>query len=172
MQWYMTLYLPFVVAESKEERGVSVKAKLLRWLFFTILFPLVPIAYAYARAASLGPPVEFRELVARGGLLLLAVGLCAGGIGDLLLTGKRWLSIKVAAGGFCGLCAFGAGIYYPVPSEAYTESITRGIPLAETLNIGFSFWLSVVLYGVSIFTSLVCVGIVELEAKLREEKQS
>ncbi len=149
------------------------RAKLGKWLFFSILFPLLPLGYVYVKGFLVGPEVGLHELVARGGLLLLAAGLAAGGIGDLLLSGSKWLWIKVSAGGFCTLAAVSAALYYGDLSDAYTESLLRRVPLKETLNIGLAFWVSVILYSAAVFTSLVCVLVAELEApKRREDKES
>jgi hypothetical protein len=45
--------------------------RLVKWFFFSILFGLLPLALAYSKAVSVGPAVTFKDIVARGGLLLL-----------------------------------------------------------------------------------------------------
>lgn len=148
----------------------NIAARLARWFFFSVLFALLPLAFAYVKALSVGPTVGLQELVARGGLLLLAAGLSAGAIGDLLLSDKRWMALKVSAAGFCVSNAVGASLYFVVVSDAYTMSLARRTPLETNLNVGFAFWLSVILYGVAVFTSLVCVWVTALESLSKEQE--
>lgn len=134
-------------------------AKIARWFFFSILFALIPLVFAFSKVQAVGPEVDLRSLIARGGLLLIAAGLSAGAIGDLLLSGTDWLKTKVSAGGFCALNMVAASLFYVVVSDAYTLALRDNEPVEANMDVGFVFWLSVILYGLAIFTSLIFVWI-------------
>ncbi len=121
--------------------------------------------FAYAKAESVGPSVGIKQLVARGGLLLVAAGLSAGAIGELIASDQQWETNKYIAGGSGLVVAVGASLYFVVVSDAYTLSLTNRQPLEENLNVNFAFWFSLVSYVVAVYVSLVGVWVAAEESE-------
>ena len=90
---------------------------------------LVPFAFSYGKASLVGPPLPLSELVARGGLLLVAVGLAPGAIGDLIGSeGEENRAARLVVGGLCAIIAVSASLFYVVVPDAYTKAMARGTP--------------------------------------------
>jgi|SRR5215218_1771005 len=140
---------------------MTTREKLIKWGIFSILFALVPFAFSYGKASLVGPPLPLSELVARGGLLLVAVGLATGAIGDLIGSeGEENLAARLVVGGLCAIIAVSSSLFYVVVSDAYTKAMAKGIPLEKTeLNMQLAIILTIVLYIAAVVGSGACIAI-------------
>jgi hypothetical protein len=145
-----------------------VRAMLAKWFFFSIMFGLLPLLTAYIKAISVGPSVSFKDLVARGGLLLVAAGLSAGAIGELIASGREYATLKYLAGGPCILIVVAASLVFMMASDAYTLSLRRKESLEAHLNTEFTFWFSIVVYVASVIGSLVGVWVAASESRIEK----
>lgn len=144
------------------------KRKLAKWFFFSILVGLLPIVSSYIKAVSVGPPTTLKDVVSRGGLLLVATGLSAVAIGELMAAGREREMLKYLAGGPCLLVVASACLYYPVVSDAYTLALKSDQSLETLLNVDFAFWFSLIAYATAIYGSLVGVWVADIESRNRE----
>jgi hypothetical protein len=102
-------------------------------------------------------------LIARGGLLILAVGLSAGAVADLLATGgDKYVSSKMGVGGLCLANLFLAAIFYSFVSEVYTKALQDGTALEDLMDIYSVSLISVFSYGAAVVTGGACVVIAVL----------
>ncbi len=73
---------------------------LLRWGLFGVLIALLPIAANKISAVTDGSPLPADELLARGELLLVSVGVCAAAIGELFAKDMgSMLNLRLGIGG-------------------------------------------------------------------------
>jgi hypothetical protein len=125
--------------------------KLLRWFIFSVVISLLPLAFYYVRAMTDGKAVSLPELLARGELLLIAVALAADAIGDLLASKSAGM-LKTIAGGGCVITVGFSSFYF---ADVSTKTAA---------NVTVVFWMSLVLFAVSMISSACCKWLAE-EAK-------
>ncbi len=148
-----------------------IRQKLLRWGGFSVAFPLVPLGVVYGKAEIIGPLVTISELIARGGLLIFAVGLVAGAMADLLtIGGNRFTSYKIGVGALCLVILFIAAVFYTFVSDAYTLALQNRIPLEDTMNVGTATGISLVIYGVAVVVGGACVVMATLDERASIEE--
>jgi hypothetical protein len=143
---------------------LTLREKLIKWGVFSVVFALVPFGFAYGNAALVpgGPPLSIPALLARGGLLLVAVGLATGAIGDLIgSAGDRYRSLKLLVGGLCATTAVMASLFCVVVSDAYTSALKHKDPLTDYLNIPLTVTLSAVLYVGAVVSSGACIALAD-----------
>jgi hypothetical protein len=73
--------------------------KLVRWIMFSVLMSLVPLAASYFGLRLDRRPVHLEMLVARGELLLICTTLGAAAIGELFPSGRENAIGKMFAAG-------------------------------------------------------------------------
>ncbi|MGO8089060.1 hypothetical protein AB9E29_18200 [Rhizobium leguminosarum] len=129
-------------------------ARILRWLFFTILLSLIPILASYIQlSANKAALISLTSVLRQGDLFLLCSGFCASALGELIgLERKRWPGAKIMVGGAATLvmllCVF---LYAAIRNSSVTESI-------EFLaNISISIFI----FGAII--SVACVALSEMK---------
>jgi hypothetical protein len=142
---------------------LALHEKLIKWGVFSVLLALVPFAFACGKASLVGPSITVPELVARGGLLLVAVGLATGAIGDLIgSAGGKYRGAKLAIGGLCAITAVMASFLYVIVNDAYTRALEQQVPLEDTpLNVPMAVGLSVALYVGAVLGSGACIALAE-----------
>lgn len=144
----------------------STRERLVRWIGFSVVFPLIPLLAVYGKASLVGPPVTLTLLVARGGLLILSFGLSAGAIADLLTVGgDRYGSSKMTIGVLSLVNLLAAAIFYTVLSDAYTVALETGTPLEQSLSIDTATVLSLIIYLSAVVMGGVCIFIATLAEK-------
>lgn len=125
----------------------------------------------YGKAALTGPAVTLGELIARGGILLLAVGLSAGAIADLLMVSEgRFTSFKIGAGSVCLANLLAAATFYTFVSDVYTISLQQGSPLEESMSISIAAIISTFSYTAAVVTGGACVVVAGLAEKATMEE--
>src|SRR5687768_12360534 len=107
--------------------------RLVQWVFFSVLLSLIPLVVNVIKVHKFGLPsgmvridesaLSVFELMAyKGDVLLLAVGLSAAGIGDLISSGlgPSWMiAFKLALGGVCLANLIAACLLYPFIEQVY-----------------------------------------------------
>jgi hypothetical protein len=107
--------------------------KSCRWLLFTVIFALIPLAGVFLHPLFLGKPAALQPVVAHGELLIISVALAADALGDLIASSKAWEVPKLVAG---GVCAISIGLASLLFSEVYfDESVRPEIVLTTSLWI-------------------------------------
>ena len=121
-----------------------------RWLVFGVVLGLLPILFNFMYIVTI-PKIglSWGILLGRGELLLLAVGLCAGALGDLVLMRRGWGTFKIVATGLCVIEIASSSAYFMIVSGRYS--------LEEQVDLGAVVIVSVVLYTVAVVSSGLCV---------------
>jgi hypothetical protein len=112
---------------------VEIRLKLLKWIFFEIIFALLPLVFDWADGAIHGKGTSLAKVLGRGELLLVSVAIMAAAIGDLVKGGlnSRIRSLKVSLVGFGMILATGATWLYAEVAVAPCES--SGIAMRVTV---------------------------------------
>lgn len=79
------------------------RAKLRRWLIFSVFLALLPFGFNALLALALGPSLRASYLFGGGELILLAVGLCTAGLGDALAVPHRREAARDVLIAFCAV---------------------------------------------------------------------
>ena len=136
--------------ESRYDPGRGMDTQFWKWLVFGVALALMPIGFHFMYIVTV-PRLElsWSILLGRGELLLLAVGLSAGAMGDLVLMRPGWGAFKVVTTGICAAnIAFSSG-YFMLVSGRYG--------LGEQTESGAVVIISIVLYAVAVISSGLCV---------------
>ena len=93
--------------------------KIIRWGIYTVLLALVPLTFSMFRLAIRGDDISLKEsmftVLSRGDLLLIAVILCGGAMGELSYAGRSYRVLKmVSAGGATIILLFSAFLFADV----------------------------------------------------------
>ncbi len=121
-----------------------------KWLVFGVVLGLLPIGFNLMYVLTI-PKIElsWAVLFGRGELLLLAVGLCGGALGDLVLMKPGWGTFKLVATGFCVIDVAAASAYFMIVSGRYA--------LEAQPDSAATVIISMVLYAVAVVSSGLCV---------------
>lgn len=91
-----------------------------KWLSFGVALALLPIAFNLLYALTVtGVKLTLALFFGRGELLLIAVGLCAGALGDLILMQHRWKALKMVTTVVCIADIAFASFYFAIVSGDY-----------------------------------------------------
>jgi hypothetical protein len=141
--------------------------RLVKWIVFGVVLGLIPVAFKVGWIKLTGEPSEFGlakeqtltwfELASyKGELLLLAVGISAAGIGDLLGSGlldPPWPALKILVGGFCLINLMLGCMLYAVISEVYQRF---GLEQIATVTL-----FSLISFIGAVIASGVCVALAQ-----------
>jgi len=139
------------------------RKRLVKWVGFSVGFPLVPFLILLGKSALIvptvsAPPMNPLDLmILRGTLLALAVGLAAGAMGELAANAKEWGGSEVAALALSAASALAAMTYYALVSDAYATALYNRLGVERFMNVGVAIGLSVFLYATAIATGAWCV---------------
>jgi hypothetical protein len=105
--------------------------KLVRWLLFSVLIALTPLATSYMgmRLDSQAPAAY--ALTARGELLLISGTIASAAVGELIPAGRAKAAQKLLAGGSCLLLVLFSSLFFAAiqarqhanPVRVFTTSI-------------------------------------------------
>lgn len=113
---------------------------------FSVALALLPVLFNALYAVTVDElPLTLGFLFGRGELLLLAVGLAAGALGELTMMKAGWGAFKLIATGFCSAVLAAASFYFAIVSGKYAVE-----PEAETgavVVISLALYLGAVLSG-------------------------
>lgn len=73
--------------------------KIIKWLIFSVVLALLPFAFNYLRLSSRSIDPTFINIFGNGELLLVAAGIAAAAVGDLIGSGSGHKIAKLFAGG-------------------------------------------------------------------------
>jgi hypothetical protein len=140
------------------ERGAGNEAKrmaekLVRWLVFSVIFALLPLAFNYLRISIRGTAPTLALLLSRGELLLVCAAIAATAIGELIGSGGERKIAKYVAGGGCVFVLFLASALFAEISTA----IYSGAPV----NSEFVSNSSIFVFGFTLISSTSCIVLVE-----------
>lgn len=105
--------------------------RMIKWLIFSVLIALLPILFNLLFAMTYGGEIALTRLLGRGELLLIAVGLCATALGDVLFANgsftrsrpRLWRALRLVVGGACVLVIAASSFYYALASERYSQGL-------------------------------------------------
>lgn len=118
---------------------------LIRWLIFSVLLGLLPIAASLLRLLTRGDAPSVASLIAHGELLLPTASISAAAIGELLGSEGRRRTLGLISGGVATLVLMLSCFYY----AEVTGAVPGVRPLDSTIvsGISFSFYLCAVVAG-------------------------
>lgn len=116
--------------------------KLSKWFGFGVLVALAPLAVRMIDV--IGSPAWLPPVIGRGELIIVACGLCAAAIGDLISASRGSVPLRILTGALTALLLLTSSIYY--------GSVSEGLRPAEEVA-----WFSLWIYGFSVVT---CAGAV------------
>jgi hypothetical protein len=93
--------------------------KLTKWFLFGVVIALLPILFNYFQLRARATPATFDDITGRGELLLVAAGIAAAAVGDLLGTGPALKTLKVVAGAFSVIILMTASLFFADVAAGY-----------------------------------------------------
>lgn len=109
---------------------------LFRWLIFGVIIGMVPLAADATRLWVHGTPVRLESLIGNGQLLIIVAVICAGGLGEVIGSGRTRSALKLLCGGAATVILMLASVAYTFVQG--TTSGNPGDPAFVTLG---SVWL-------------------------------
>ena len=132
--------------------------KVVRWLVFTVLLALVPIAFSIFRLSTRDGSIPLADSVGSvlsgGELLLIAAILCGGAAGELFGAGPRFRVLKVLSSG--------AAILLLLFSAMYFADVTAIRLSGGTLDNVLVQQTSVQVFFAAVVCSASCISLSEL----------
>ena len=141
------------------------KAKLARWVLFSIIFALIPLFVDFIAELTRtnGQSASFGR---HGELYLLASAMCAVGVGEILGVNQKFVIAKIAAGGAALLIiGLATALYTISASDAAAELVKQA---GDAKTSGADFYKGVVGYSwlMFVFSCIVstsCIALSEVE---------
>jgi hypothetical protein len=137
-------------------------ARLSKWLLFGVLFALIPIGIRWLFVKTSGQSAGLEELVNRGELCLIPIGITSSALGDAALFERKYQTARVWDLALCGGNLLAAASYY-----GYVSSRDGSDPVDET----FVLRASAVMFLMAACASGVCFGVSERERKRAERER-
>jgi hypothetical protein len=131
---------------------MGVGGRLLKWLIFSVLLALLPLAYNCLHVLTRNGSLSLASLLGKGELLLIAASISAAAVGSLIGGSKDSLILKFVAGGGSVLLLGLTSLYY--------VDITLPAP-GEILNAAVISWTSLAIFGLSVIAGAGCVALEE-----------
>lgn len=114
-------------------------AKLARWVVFTILFSLIPLAVDFvSEIARSSGVVEMSSFGRHGELYLLASAICAVGLGEVLGVNDKYNIYKILAGGGAVVIITAATALYTISASDAVNALTHASATGTLPNESFS----------------------------------
>jgi hypothetical protein len=123
-----------------------------KWMIWSVLLSLSPFVLELLSLLTMsaqGASLRWSAPIERGQLLLVCAGLGATGVGDLIGTSDRALSMKRYAGGSSVLIVLLAAGYYATASSPAVQN--------REIVVG----VSVMLYLLTLVVSFACISLAE-----------
>ena len=118
---------------------MSLSAKLAKWLVFSVLLGLLPIAFNYLRVLTRSGDPTLESLLGKGELLLIAASISAAALGHLIGSGKDWMVAKIFAGGGAVIVLGLASLYFADIAAAHvSQQLNPGV-IAGSSQLFFLF---------------------------------
>lgn len=137
-----------------------VLTRVVRWLLFTVCVALLPFVFFWVRAAQHGEPSRPADVLGSGDVYLVAVGVAAAGVGEVLGSrARRHPAVLLLAGGFALLVLLWAALLFADVASARTPANGTGAPRApdpEAVAV-MSTWV----LGAAVVAGGLCVGLAE-----------
>ena len=138
------------------QQAQAVGDVLVHWLLFSVLFALLPIAFALIRMLCTGDTIGLVPLFARGDLLLISVGLASNAVGESLAgptLGRRPRSFAL---GSCVLLVAVASFWYSEAQQAQAALTLLGnrqaVNSLTSTTVG-----SLGIFMVTVLASFTCI---------------
>lgn len=129
--------------------------KLTRWFLFGVIVALLPVIFNYLHLRTRASSVSFDDIAGRGELLLVAAGIAATAIGDLLGSSASMKVPKIIAGGFSVIVLGLASLYFADVAAAYLSN--QNINAHIVSNTSLTLLLSAIVTGGS------CIALAEVK---------
>lgn len=126
----------------------------LKWMLFSVVVALTPIAFNWLRLVSRVAPGKepaLSDLLGRGELLLVAAGLTAGALGDLLGGDSRQRIWKLVIGA--------AAVIVLSACSYYFADVSAGFAKGEAIRTDVVSRTSIWMFVSAVITGAVCVGL-------------
>jgi len=128
--------------------------KIVKWFIFSVIIALLPIIFNLLIVLSNGVAPSLEILTSRGELLLVAAGIAASAIGELIASGQNYMTPKLLAGGSCVIILSLASLYF--------AHISATIILGKTLDANVVSYTSMYLYIFAILSGASCIVLAEV----------
>lgn len=128
--------------------------KLAKWLIFSVILALLPFAFNYLRLASRGVDPTMAKLLGGGELLLVAAGISAAAVGDLIGSGADRRLAKLFAGGGSIVVLCLASLHFADVAAARA---------APTFDASVVVWSSQMLFAFAVLGGGGCVALAEAQ---------
>ena len=134
-------------------------AKLMRWLIFSVVLALVPLAFTALRLSTRGDSPSLLtcllRAISRGELLLIAAILCGRSSGELVGSGTSYrISKTISAGGAVILLMLAA---------LYFADVTAAQLSGQHIEAALVQKVSLILFVCGLFCSASCLTLAELQ---------
>ncbi|MEV6167649.1 hypothetical protein AB0L99_05405 [Streptomyces sp. NPDC051954] len=141
---------------ARQQAREAALSKVLHWLFFGVIFAVMPIIAGLLINASRLGSLGFWSLIGRGELLIVTAGLAAAAAGQIFTkkSSRRHL--------MSSFLAFSNIVIACLSSIVYAN-ISAGLQEGDEINDGFVGVLSLVFFGITLVTAGSSALIVELE---------
>jgi len=128
-------------------------AKISRWLFFSVMFSLIPLLASYLTASSDKKDwPQLSSALGSGELFLLSTTFAAVGLGELLGGNQRYPVAKIIVGGFSFLKLCMSTFLYAAANHSAAGT-------AETFYLNTSYWIFIF----SCVVSTSCIALSEIK---------
>lgn len=97
--------------------------KLVRWLIFSVVIALLPLAFNLLNIISQENTISFYLIFSHGELLLVSAAITATAIGELVASGKNKAIAKLISGGCCTVDLIVASYWFSLISTSISMSI-------------------------------------------------
>jgi hypothetical protein len=128
--------------------------KIVRWLIFSVVIALLPLAFNYIRILIQGTNPTLVVLLSRGELLLVSAAIAAAAIGELIASGEEWRIAKYVAGGGCVSVLFlTSALFAEISNATYSGAAVNSALISSS---------SALLFGFAVVSSASCIVLAEL----------
>jgi len=133
--------------------AAQVRPALIRWVTFTVLFAVTPLAFAYFASAAVRFPLKLTDFLAQGELLLLSATISFGSLGELVarkdLVASQ--SVQLIVIGCAALVGFLSTLTFALVFSART--------LGETTDSQLIAAASMAVFPFSLIISSCCIAL-------------
>jgi len=128
--------------------------KILRWLIFSVVIALLPLAFNLLRFSSRGTPLSLLTILSNGELLLISAAIAAAAAGELFASGQNYIKAKLFAGGGCVIVLILASFLF--------ADISVAIASGEKISQEAVSTNSIVIFILTVVASGSCVALSEV----------
>ncbi len=121
--------------------------RVVAWLFFSVLFALLPLAFNGGVLLVQGLQVNLTQLLSKGELLIVCAGIAAGATGEVLTSNINRRLTRILATSSCIIILALASFIFAYISSAASVPL-NGAKIAE---------LSITIFVLTLLTSTPCI---------------